>query len=575
MSDVKDSDGEQFTDVDASDQPVDVEDAPLADDTDRFDQIGMLGKGGMGEVRLCRDRRISRFVAQKVLNTKLAKDPQSRSRFLLEARVQGQLEHPAIVPVHDLGETDDGELFFSMKCVRGMTLRQAIDALRRGQRAPEHSRRRLLTAFSSVCQAVEFAHARGVVHRDLKPENVMLGQFGEVYVLDWGIAKVMHRKDTPVSDLIDLPAERNATRAGSTLGTPRYMSPERQMGIANPSTDVYALGVILGEILEAHDDIDVPPELQAIQIKASALDAGSRYHTARELYDAIEKFLDGDRDLETRKKLSAEHAKRAEEALARAERVPAERAVAGREVGRALGLDPDNRAAVAVLMRMMTDVPETLPPAAQAEMNRRWLERQKRTQRASSFPTLMTLGILPLILWLGVRDWSLLGAYLVLAGLAAVMQYISARNYRLPTGPALVVMMAAVSVLTTSMGLLGVVPAAFAVIVIAWRMNLRRALQGFAVLLVAGFWLVLPFVLVELGLMAPTYELRDGALVLLPRMNELPPGKTYVAIILATFGALAAAVIYGKMYVNEMWRAEHRLSFQAWQLQQLVSPTDR
>src|SRR5450631_81216 len=115
------------------DRPVDIEDAPFAREGERFDRIGVLGKGGMGEVRLYRDRRIARYVAYKVLRKSLDSDPQFRSRFLVEARVQGQLEHPAIVPVHDLGETEDGELFFSMKCVRGVTLRQALDMLRRGQ----------------------------------------------------------------------------------------------------------------------------------------------------------------------------------------------------------------------------------------------------------------------------------------------------------------------------------------------------------------------------------------------------------------------------------------------------------
>src|SRR6185503_1785256 len=123
----------------------------LVADSERFDTIGVLGKGGMGEVRLLRDRRISRFVATKVLKASVQKDPAYRARFLLEARVQGQLEHPAIVPVHDLGETPDGELYFSMKCVRGVTMRQALDAVASGARHPQHSRRRMLTAFSSVC----------------------------------------------------------------------------------------------------------------------------------------------------------------------------------------------------------------------------------------------------------------------------------------------------------------------------------------------------------------------------------------------------------------------------------------
>src|SRR5262245_60687289 len=119
---------EHLTEVNEK-RPVDVADTPLVPDAERFDPIGLLGKGGMGEVRLYRDRRISRFVAYKVLKASVQNDRSFRSRFLLEARVQGQLEHPAIVPVHDLGETADGELFFSMKSVRGETLRNALDSI--------------------------------------------------------------------------------------------------------------------------------------------------------------------------------------------------------------------------------------------------------------------------------------------------------------------------------------------------------------------------------------------------------------------------------------------------------------
>ena len=143
---------------------------------------------------------------------------------------------------------------------------------------------------------------------------------------------------------------------------------------------------------------------------------------------------------------------------------------------------------------------------------------------------------------------------------------------RLTTGPALLVMLAACSVLMTSFGLFGVVPAAFAIVTLAWRMNVEKWHHGFMILLVAGLWLVAPFVFVELGWASPSYQLHDGNLILLPKMNEFPAGKTFVALVLGTFGALAAAVIYGKLYINELRRAEHKLSFQAWQLQQLVPP---
>ena len=538
-------DTEHLTNVDAT-QPVDVEDAPLVPDAERFDRIGTLGKGGMGEVRLFRDRRISRFVAQKVLHKKLQGDVNYRERFLLEARVQGQLEHPAIVPVHDLGETDEGELFFSMKCVRGVTLRRALESIRRGAHAQEHSRRRLLTAFSSVCLAVDFAHARGVVHRDLKPENVMLGQFGEVYVLDWGIAKVMHRADTPLAEVIDVP-DHAATHAGAVLGTPKYMAPERQHGVANPATDVFALGTILGEILAAHGD-DVPPELEAIQLRATALNASERYPTARALHDALESFLDGDRDLEKRKQMAEAHAARAAEALARGDM--AARSQAGQEIGRALGLDPDNRHALQTLMKLLTDVPAELPPAAVEDMDRRRLERHIRTQRLATVVTLSMLLLIPLIVWMGVRSAALLAAFAGIVLTGGVIQYFFA-SQRISMHVTLAMLLVALSLLTTSLGMTGVVPAAAALIMVIWRMNVEKTIHGVFILLVAAVWLFVPFWLARVGVMAANYDVREA---------------------LGTFGVVGVGLIYSRFYVNELRRADHRISFQAWQLQQLVPP---
>ncbi|HEY5926081.1 MAG TPA: protein kinase [Kofleriaceae bacterium] len=570
MNETQHLDPDQLTEVnDASDQPVDAVDAPLVAEAERFDQIGLLGKGGMGEVRLYRDRRISRFVARKVLHTRLQNDSHYRSRFLLEARVQGQLEHPAIVPVHELAETADGELYFEMKCVKGVTLRQALEAIRAGD-ITKYSRRRLLTAFSSVCLAVDFAHTRGVVHRDLKPENVMLGAFGEVYVLDWGIAKVMHLSETPLEP-VDVPAPTTATRVGATLGTPRYMAPERHLGVANPSTDVFALGTILAEILAAHGEGDLPPELEEIQLRATALNASDRYASARELHDALERYLDGDRDLAMRKQLAEEHARRAEQALARAEHEPAARSQAGQEIGRALGLDPDNRFALRTLMRLLTDVPSQLPAAARAEMELRWRDRQVRTQRLATMATLSMLGLVPMILWMGVRDWPLLGVYIALVAGAGAVQFFAVKH-KYSIIVALLMLLTATSLLTRSLGLAGAAPAALAVIAIAWRMNVHKTIHGLMILGVTGVFLIAPFVLVELGMISANYVARDGGLLLLPKMHELPPAATLASLVMGTFGAVGVALIYGRLYMNELRRAEHRLSFQAWQLQQLVPP---
>ena len=551
------------TEVDAEiDRLVEVEDVSLVHADERFDRIGVLGKGGMGEVRLYRDRRIARFVAYKVLHKSIESNPAARSRFLLEARVQGQLEHPAIVPVHDLGETEDGELYFSMKCVRGVTLRQAL--ARKGQ--AEYSLRRLLSAFSSVCLAVDFAHSRGVVHRDLKPQNVMLGHFGEVYVLDWGIAKVMHGADTPTAETIEALPDTGDTQAGSTLGTPKYMAPERQYGVANPSTDVYALGVILGEIL--HRETEIAPELDLIYMHATALNAGDRYQTARALHDALEQYLDGNRDLEARRKLAEQHATLAEAALLKGE---TGRADAGHELGRALGLDPSNPRAMRTLMRLLTEMPATLPAGAQAALDQHRRQRRQRVLGVTTIATSFLFGTIPMILAMGVIDWRLFTAFLVAVFAAVACQFVAARSQaKWPFILSPVVGLAAIGIQTTSLGLLGVVPAALAIMALAWRMQVVRALHGVLIVLAAMTTVVAPFVLVELGLLSPMYEIRDGVLVLMPNMHAFPRAATLATIILSTAGALGVAVIYGRLYTNELRRAEERVHFHAWQLQQLV-----
>ena len=226
-------------------------DERVAPSGSRYQIREVLGIGGMGEVRLCRDEAIGRDVALKTLIDPSQASAQAQRRFLREARVQGQLEHPSIVPVYDIDTTPEGELFFTMRRVRGHTLAEILEALASGDAAMRagYSRRKLLGAFVRVCLAIDYAHARGVLHRDLKPSNLMLGDFGEVYVLDWGVARLVteHATTAPVvvprADLVN---------EGSIVGTPGYMSPEQLFGLGDSQdarTDVYSLGAILFEIL--------------------------------------------------------------------------------------------------------------------------------------------------------------------------------------------------------------------------------------------------------------------------------------------------------------------------------------
>jgi len=206
----------------------------------RYEVIGLLGSGGMGEVWRVRDTELDRSVAMKVVRAELSERAGTLARFEAEARLCARLQHPAIVPVHDQGVTGDGRLWFTMRELRGETLQQHVDSVHRASAGsswlpdPEGwTLRRLLSCFEQVCLAVAYAHTEGVIHRDLKPDNVMVGAFGEVQVMDWGVATVVEHGEAP--------------RRGS-VGTPAYMAPEQASGRAHqqgPATDIYALGATL------------------------------------------------------------------------------------------------------------------------------------------------------------------------------------------------------------------------------------------------------------------------------------------------------------------------------------------
>ncbi|HEX5057902.1 MAG TPA: serine/threonine-protein kinase, partial [Kofleriaceae bacterium] len=182
-----------------------------------------IGKGGMGEVMAARDTQIARDVAIKRMRAATPSE-KAISRFLREAMVQGRLEHPAIVPVHEIGRDADGLPYFVMKKLSGTSLAKILD-----DDAPI-TLQRVLRAFADVCLAIEFAHVRGIVHRDLKPDNIMLGDYGEVYILDWGVAKVVGEEDSDFADVGSGSGEFVATRVGTAVGTPGYMAPEAVRG---------------------------------------------------------------------------------------------------------------------------------------------------------------------------------------------------------------------------------------------------------------------------------------------------------------------------------------------------------
>lgn len=235
----------------------------------RFVELSQIGVGGMGEVWRVRDHALGRTVAMKVLLAELGDDPQLRARFLQEAQIQAQLQHPGVVPLHDLGVLADGRPFFTMKEIQGRTIGDVIRELHQvwrtqapgavsegGWRATPSgwTLRRLLSAFHRVCETIAFAHSRGVLHRDLKPNNMMVGEFGEVLVLDWGLTRV--DKSAGSGDSIVTIERgvmwRDATRLGTISGTLSYMPPEQALGDSSQvskRSDVYSLGAVLYEIL--------------------------------------------------------------------------------------------------------------------------------------------------------------------------------------------------------------------------------------------------------------------------------------------------------------------------------------
>ncbi len=205
----------------------------------RYRQLGEIARGGVGIILRSRDVDLGREVAMKVLRDELSEDAELLRRFVEEAQIAGQLQHPGIVPVYELGLRADGRPYFTMKLVKGSTLAVLLGA----RRDPLEDRTRMLSIFEAVCHTVAYAHARGVVHRDLKPSNVMVGAFGEVQVVDWGLAKVLGRSAgaRPAVDVAPTTVRRtgdaDCSRAGSIMGTPRYMPPSRPRATSSAWTN--------------------------------------------------------------------------------------------------------------------------------------------------------------------------------------------------------------------------------------------------------------------------------------------------------------------------------------------------
>jgi WD40 repeat protein/tRNA A-37 threonylcarbamoyl transferase component Bud32 len=326
--------GEGGHDLENAEDPVAVQ--PEAPGRYRLDANAEIGRGGIGRVLVAFDEFLGREIAVKELlgdtgssqpatprTDAMSRTSAAIARFLREARVTGQLEHPNIVPVYEVGQRPDGTFYYTMKLVRGRTLSRALSDC-----ASLADRLGLLPHYVDLCNAVAYAHSRGVVHRDIKTDNVMLGEFGETVVLDWGLAKVRGKKDIRGVEIarelaVLQDAKSGHTVDGSAIGTPAYMSPEQADGKVDEideRSDVWSLGAVLYEILTGRppfegftpfeiigkvlkDEVvapklvnaEVPAELSAVALKALTRDKAKRYQKAGDLSSEVQAYMTGGR----------------------------------------------------------------------------------------------------------------------------------------------------------------------------------------------------------------------------------------------------------------------------------------
>jgi eukaryotic-like serine/threonine-protein kinase len=576
----------------------------------RYDRRALIAKGGMGEVWVCADLAIGREVALKRMHANLLESTIAQRRFIHEGRVQGQLEHPAVVPVHELGVAPDGTPYFTMKLVRGKTLEEVIRGLEQGipEIVGDYSLRTLLTTFEHICLAIEFAHARGVVHRDLKPNNIMLGDYGELYVLDWGIAKIGVLADDTTGEVFEDPAlAPPKTRLGGIIGTPGYMPPERFSGTSRAAVtdDVFALGAILFEILTLEPlvplgtieemraatvrgvearatsraaDREIPPELEAICMRATAHDPSARHQSVRELRRQLTQYLEGERDRSLRRSLSVQHVEAAQDALNASkaaspeeELVFRERAV--REVGKALALDLENKRAMEVFANLVSEVPRKPPREVLDEI----AAKERKSQRVGELETAIALlswcAVLPLALWADARNPVAIALSVAGGITAALLSYLSSR--RDVSSPwlfwgSLFANLVAMCATSRILGPFILVPAIAVIAALLYGHHAARSRFWGTIILVCAT-MILPLILESLGIWSSSYAFIEGNMVVRPNATELRPMPTIGSMLIVS----VMLVVVGAVYVHRTNRAraeaEALVMLHKWHLTRLFS----
>jgi serine/threonine-protein kinase len=478
-----------------------------------------------------------------------------------------------------------------MRRVEGKTLHEILVGQRPAGAPPDrqYSRHKLLIAFGSACLAVHFAHTRDVLHCDIKPENLMLGAFGEVYVLDWGLATR---------------AALQAAEAGVGLGgTPGYLAPERVRGQPpDVRADVYALGAVLYELLTLESmhsghsirDVfeqtlrgavtppsaraparDIPPELDAICLKATAVDPQLRYATARELHDDLERYMEGDRDLALRRALSKDHAARAASFAQRVAEGGAQDTAARSEalgaVSRALALDPDNPEALRLLVQLLTEPPLEMPPAARREMNAAQRELDRHHGRGGAI-ALFVVAAVVLVAGLIAGVGSLpsfvtcVGAWLVAAALGVLRVRRPRPDGHLPTYVPIAASIA-IAILGACYNPSVITPVVAIPFALGFTLSSDPS-RRFLPMICGCIALILPVALEALHLLPSSVAFRDGLWCVVPRMvHDVPtPYPELVVDVLC----MVVACVYAIRSRIALHGMQERVFVGAWQLRQLL-----
>jgi serine/threonine-protein kinase len=568
----------------------------------RYSDVASLGQGGMAEVRLCLDLRTERDVAVKRID-KTQRDEVTRARFLREARIQAQLDHPTVVPVYEIGIDDEGFEYFTMKRAVGMALDEILDGLLRGEPSlcARYTQTARLGIFRQVCQGLEYAHGRGIVHRDLKPENVMVGELGEVYVLDWGIAKVRR------SHTADALARSFTSSSGDVLGTPGYLAPEQSVDpeSVDARADIYALGAILFELLTLEplhvgDDVDallestrlggdarisvrrpelgVAPELERLCVLATKASPEERLDSVSAVLAVVAGYLDGDRDLALRRALAEQHALTAsaafEQVLAGHDPDDQLRARALRDAGHALALDPQSRPAIEVITRLMALAPANVPSEAAALLAEQERADAKVTARWSTWSYLGFAALSALVLSVvHIRDWLAVSAIVAPLLLATCIGAMRARSSgtRPPAMLAILAILVSISA-TSTIGspylLMPALLAAFATTSINTVMPLlnRPRLWAGLCLLAAG----VPMLLQALDMLPVGFVITGPRLSIEHRLSDASPFTIQLTLVAITLTTILVPMFFSYRTARRLRETRTQLVVHLWHLRQLA-----